>query len=1155
MSKSKIAKITTGVVGAITALAMVGGVAVLPAFAADDVATQIAQLMAQIQMLQSKLGSSQSVASSATALTSNLMLGSKGAQVMSLQQILNGDADTVVALSGAGSKGNETQSFGPATKAAVIKFQKKWGITPAAGYVGAITRAKLNGLVAVTPVTPVTPGTPVVVTPGVAGSLTVTAASVQPANALVPALTSRVPFTKIVLTAGASDVIVNGVTVQRTGSSVDSVLSGIVLLDENGGQIGIAKTLNSVHQSTIGDPITIKAGTSRTLTIAGNRGASGSQGGTLIALDVVGINTSATLAGDIFPIKGAMNTINETLTVGTAPMYTSSFDPGASASKEIGTNNYKFSGVRVTAGSAEKVILKAIRWYQSGSVSSGDLANVKVVVVDGGTATYDTTISSDGKYYTTMFGNDGILIDKGLSKDIYVQADIVGSGSSGRTVKFDIYKNTDIFLAGETYGYGIVPTGGTVAPYNDNSNPYFTGYTVTITAGQASTISKAVSVPAQNVAVNVPNQTLGGFDINLKGEAITAQSMIFHITAASNASNMLLTNVSLVNQNGAVVAGPVDAVADAGSNQKVTFTDSVTFPIGVSTYTLKGKVSSATGNNATYVVNTAPATDWTNVTGQLTGNNISLAGFTTFAMNTVTVKAASMNVAVSYDVPSQTVVAGGQKLLFTNYQFDGSNSGEDVRFSSVPLTLTVTAPAVLTDLTSCQLFDGATAINSTVVNPTVAHAGAETITFDNPLTVPKGTVKTLAMKCNVSPSAVATGRYTWGVTGAQIAALSATGVTSGTTVTATGATNSGGTFTLGAGTLVASDPSTLSYKIAASGASDVVVGSLRLHPSNQDVILSELGLTLNGNLASTSDIVSAKIWDGSTQVGTVTFTGSTYTATSTISGVTLLRDTDKDLRITASLQNIGVGMPGRDGALIKVNFSGARGSGSSSGSDVWATGGTSAPGVRVFRSYPTFAALSVPSTLVAGTMDLYKFSISTPAAGNGIGLAKVALTIATSTANAVSGSTAVTNVKVYGYTDAGFSSVVPGTFTNGQIVATIPALLNGGTTIASTTAILQVPAGTTYYFKVVGDVALTSGSGTFSGSVTTKLNGDAAYPTNVTSPSFMATLDQMSADTNSDFIWSPNANGTSVSTDSDWTNGYGVSGLPSDFLQSATISK
>ena len=64
-----------------------------------------------------------------------------------------------------------------------------------------------------------------------------------------------------------------------------------------------------------------------------------------------------------------------------------------------------FSGVKITAGSAEKIRVKSIRWNQSGSAAAVDLSNIKTYVE--GTA-YDTVASSDGKYFTSTFG-DGIV--------------------------------------------------------------------------------------------------------------------------------------------------------------------------------------------------------------------------------------------------------------------------------------------------------------------------------------------------------------------------------------------------------------------------------------------------------------------------------------------------------------------------------------------------------------------------------------------------------------------------------------------------------------------------------------------------------------------------------------------------------------------------
>ncbi len=1157
------AKLAAGVVGVSMAVT-----AFVPALASADTASdlqaQINSLLATISSLQAQLSATTggSAASTGYVFNTNLTMGSKGTDVKNLQKVLNMSADTIVnnTAGGAGSPGNETSTFGGLTRSAVIKFQLKYGISPAVGYVGAITRAKLNSMSGGTPAT----GTGNNGNNPQGGSLSVFAGS-QPANSLAPQSASRIPFTTVVLTAGSADVTVNSITVERSGLAQDAVFSGVVLLNSDGTQIGIAKTLNSNHQAMVGEPFVVKAGTSKTVTVAGNMNSSlSSYAGQVAGLNVVAVNTSASVSGSL-PITGAMHTINASLTLGTAQLAVSSFDPSSAQTKEIGTTGYKFAGVRVTAGSAEQVRLWSIRFNQTGSASSGDLSNV-MVYVDG--TGYPTTVSADGKYYTASFSG-GILIDKGNSKDVYIQGDIVGSSASGRTVQFDLYKTTDIYLTGVTYGYGITPSAASTGSVSTGSEfttgtPFFSGSLVTVSGGSVTTIQKATSVAAQNIAVNVPNQVLGGFTTDIKGEAISVQSMVFNFnySAGIAASSYLLTNVSLVDSNGAVVAGPVDAVNVGGVAQKVTFTDTVTLPIGSKTFTLKGKIPSGLTNGTTIVASTTPSSDWTNVTGQTTGNTVSLSGNGVFTMNTMTVKAAALAISVSATPAAQSIVAGGG-VTFANYQFDASQSGEDVRFSTIPLKLSFGGSAVANTLSSCQLWDGATALNtgSNVVNPasSVTTGSDVTFTLDQQVVIPKGAVKTITLKCNVSSSAVNGNTFKWGI--ATAPTISVTGVTSSNDVTETITQSDGQTQTVAAGALVVStDSNSPSYAVAAAGSTGNVVGVYKFRASNEAVNLNRIGLTLTNSASSSpSDLIQVSIWDGATQVGTAVFTGANTVATSTFaSPVVLPKDADKTLTVKVDFAAIGTSQPGTEGHLIAVDYNsadstGTQGTGALSGSTLNATGSTAVSGVRIFKSFPTLTKLAVPTnTLNNGEQKLLRFSVSANSAGD-VGIYKFTVRIATTTAT-------VSSINVRAYTDSSFSTPVSGLTSDGSMLSTA---LTGATWASSATDLevfaqtsggasttVQVPAGATRYFEVVGTIAgATSGA-----SVQTQLQGDAAFPS-LAASTFMSTAFAINSDTNNDFIWSPNATSTSVVASSDWTNGFGLVGLPASNMSAEVLSK
>lgn len=114
---------------------------------ASDTAALIASLTAQIAALQAQM-SSTTTTSGSVMFTTDLTLGSTGASVTALQNWLISKGFTISA--------GATGYFGSQTKAALAAWQAANGVSPAAGYFGPITRAKVNATVTTTTTTTTT---------------------------------------------------------------------------------------------------------------------------------------------------------------------------------------------------------------------------------------------------------------------------------------------------------------------------------------------------------------------------------------------------------------------------------------------------------------------------------------------------------------------------------------------------------------------------------------------------------------------------------------------------------------------------------------------------------------------------------------------------------------------------------------------------------------------------------------------------------------------------------------------------------------------------------------------------------------------------------------------------------------------------------------
>jgi len=556
--------------------------------------------------------------------------------------------------------------------------------------------------------------------------------------------------------------------------------------------------------------------------------------------------------------------------------------------------------LKLTAGSTEDMSVESIRFNQSGSAAASDLANVKVTV---DSTDYATTVSSDGKYYTVSFGS-GITIGKGVSKEFTIKGDIVNG--SGRTVSFDIYRDTDIVVKGKTYGYYRTPDGTseTSSPSDGqfgSGTPFYNAYDVTIGSGSIRVDKNATLAPATNITEGASGVLLGAFDVVVQGETVKVASVVLSFDHTGTGSTSDITNITLTKSDGTVLAGPVNgtdettshaATLDGTRDGYATFSGTIDFPAGTTQVLVKGNLNTDFAANDTLRVGfDTPASRITNITGAVTGNSITATPASNIWANTMTVKSGSLAVTVAGTPVTQSVVAGTTGFTFTNFVFDASASGEDVRVTYMEIEEVMSDVSVGDEITNLQLWDGTTALNtgSNVVNPSEPSATTRTLSFtlNNPLVITKGTQKTIALKGNISGTATNSSTHRFGLSStAAEREMTATGVSTGNDISESITAAAGQVMTIitSGQYRVTLDSSTPTGKLIAANSTGNVMTVLRVKATGEAINISKMRLALTSASSTGIDLANVYIYDGSTLLASGTFpdaNGGTNSASST----------------------------------------------------------------------------------------------------------------------------------------------------------------------------------------------------------------------------------------------------------------------------------
>lgn len=906
--------ITKKIVSTIVGLSMVAMMApgLAQALTAEELQAQIDTLLAQLATLQTQLSTLQGTAAPAagapaacTGITfsQNLKQGMSGNDVKCLQALLNQSADTQVAVSGAGSPGNETTYFGPLTKAAVIKFQEKYaadilasyGLTAGTGFVGTTTRAKLNSLLTAAPVTP--PVTPTActtdancpagqvcqsgacVTPApVTGVLNVALAADTPPVQLIPAgpaqAASNVPFLKVTFTGTGN---VSKVIVTRGGVSTDADLTGVKLFDGDV-QLGITQTFNAQHQAvfTLTTPWAVSG--TKTLTIAGDY-ALGNSGQIIMSIQSASDVTADTTVGGTFPIVGNAATGSPLTNVGNLTVDNGSLQPVGGGTVDVDATNFIFLQMKLTAGAAEDVLVKAITVARgiAATIVGSDVTNIVLY--------NDTTGAELGR--ATAFGTDSkvtftlatpLLLEKGRFVEISVRADVLSG--SGRNIAFDINDGVayTILATGKSYGYGVALAAG-----NFNGIGPATGINQGIL-----NVSRGANCPATgNVAVGGSDIKLGSFNFKVRGEQIRIGRIIVSLDRVDGGAVVAgeLSLVKLVDSTGNVLAGPVTPTQPAANDYIATFTSSVTLSPGDNElYVVANLANNAALANLQYQVG------FDGAVGGTPGGGVALANVRGLTSNLAIVPTPAANVlgnvmtarmgALTADMTATpvagNVIVGGQKATLANLKLDATASGEDVRITRITIQKAGTEPLALGTLSDIELWDGSTQVGLTQ-QPATNNI---TFTLTTPLVVTKGTSKILAVKANLLATTLAGRTHTWALVANGAGDPTCSGnvvcaTTSGAPVVATvpGAISPAQALQVNGNLRVTVDATPVTSAQLVAGSTNNEVVRYKFWAVDEDFDVTQIFVCASDTTAggtspasAAADIASASIWMGGTQI-------------------------------------------------------------------------------------------------------------------------------------------------------------------------------------------------------------------------------------------------------------------------------------------------
>ncbi len=1104
---TKMAKAISGFVGLSTAVMMMGP-AVASAATVEELTAQINALLAQVSALQA----TQSGSGSSSTMTSghmfnvDLTIGSKGADVVALQEILTSKGYLTMPA------GVAMGYFGNLTKSAVAAWQAASGITPAAGYVGPKSRAALNamgGTTTTTTTTTTTSGLPAGCTSTVGFSVT-TGQSCASVTAGTPSgtgvsvmLDTTSPSSRTLISpsgvatlavfkisnGGSSAAKVTMLKMKRTGISSDVTLNNVYLYDGMGNRISDAASVSTgnISFSDSAGVVTVPAMGTMVVSVRADI-ATGMNGQTIGVMLTEMTADAGTVSG--LPVSGAEHTLATAPSGIASADFTGSFTPnGGSIDPQT---DYVVWQKNLSIGNRDALI-STLRLQQIGSVYQSDVKNLRLMIdgVQVGTA---VDMPDTNRFVTFNFATPVTV--KAGSHVVKVLADVVGG--SNRNFQFSLRRVVDVEIWDSQLNVVVTPTVGGIA---------FTAVegtgSVSINAGTL-TVSKDTSSPSGNLVKNGSAVTLAKFKFKAQGEKLKVENLRFSFTASNGAVGSL--------RNGAVYLDGVQVGSTATLNEDSQGTPYTQFNLGSSmvleggkdyivevrsdVYDNDGTDSLVSGD--TIVVNLVSGSS--NVYRM---SSLSYLGNAAVNASTLTVATGALTLAKYTAYANQTITVPQTAYKIGEFRVSTGNT-EGVSVDTFTLAFSGS------DVTKLQTVYIVYGTKTTQTKSTVASSS-------NTFSVSE----VIAANATMDVKVYATLPATQNNADTIVSSLTVSGTSQNSGQAVTSSTVTGQTVTVGTGTITSAvDASTpVSANVVAN--SMPKVASFKFTGTNDSFTVTELTALVG---ASGAAAVANIVWkDGATTVATqpLVLNNGVYTATSSGISIAVPYNSTKVIDAYVEVGGIGTGFS-TTSANVAVTLDGFEymNSNGVKNRDFTDRAGNA---FYAFKTKPTITNVALPTTVLSnGTLTVGKITITSDAAGT-VSWRKLSFTVGTT-------SVVATNFRIY---DAANESTI---LSGSSAVAGV----DGNGRVTFTTSVDQAISGSKTYV-VKADI---TGADATGDSLTMSIPALGSYA----APNTYA----VAAAAAGSFIWSDESIIGHDATTADWMNDFLVKNLPTD---SQTLTK